>query len=195
MRYVFGFLCVCALGVAPVVGCIVSETNPCGNCDDGNPCTLDSCGKRCLSPFGCYEWVFECKYSSVTDGTPCGSGNVCVDGGCGENLCEGVDCDDGNPCTHNYCDYEDRECDSDPSNGALCEADGLSGICMWDVCEVGDPCTADDLFEERCNPVEGVWIQECLKAGTAEEHVYQWVNVWQCDLVCHQDPGGTPYCD
>jgi hypothetical protein len=56
MRYLFGFLCVCALGVMPLVGCGETEERrqPCdwpedAECDDGNTCTVDECGKdhRC----------------------------------------------------------------------------------------------------------------------------------------------------
>lgn len=112
MRWVFRLVCACALGAMPMVACVVSATSPCGDCDDGNPCTSDRCGKHCLVTPGCYEWVPECKHSPVTDGTPCGSGEVCVEGVCrenlcegvcGENPCEGVDCDDGDLCTADHC--------------------------------------------------------------------------------------------
>ena len=44
MRYLVGFLCVCALGVVPVMGC--SESAQCRNdkdCDDQIECTDDEC--------------------------------------------------------------------------------------------------------------------------------------------------------
>ncbi len=43
MRYLLGFLCVCALGVVPLLGC---SENPCqsdDDCDDGRECSEDVC--------------------------------------------------------------------------------------------------------------------------------------------------------
>ena len=44
MRYLAGFVFfLLALGTLRVVGC--GDASPCGNCDDGNPCTMDTCAK------------------------------------------------------------------------------------------------------------------------------------------------------
>jgi hypothetical protein len=73
MRYLFGFLCVCALGLMPLVGC--SETSPslCEGvvCDDENECTNDACDPA----------TGTCDNTPVGDGTACGSG-ACLDGVC-----------------------------------------------------------------------------------------------------------------
>ena len=78
MRYVFGFLCVCALGVMPLVGC--SETTGAMLCegvtceDDGNECTGDGV---------CDPADGECDYAPVVDGTACGDdAGSCQDGTC-----------------------------------------------------------------------------------------------------------------
>jgi hypothetical protein len=73
-----------ALGTLRVVGC--GDEGP---CYDGNPCTQDSC--REYDSLSCEDGDCTCVNAPITDGTPCGSGNVCVEGVCGENLCEGVD--------------------------------------------------------------------------------------------------------
>jgi hypothetical protein len=51
MRYVFGFLCVCALGVLPVVGCTESPGEPCepGNCPCQRPLDDYCKGSDCPS--------------------------------------------------------------------------------------------------------------------------------------------------
>ena len=92
MRYPFGLvLFLFALGALRVVGC--GEASPCGNCDDGNPCTMDSCVSFDVGDI-CEATEHGARQNRpVTDGTPCGAGEVCVEGVCGENLCEGVVCE------------------------------------------------------------------------------------------------------
>jgi len=88
MRYVFGFLFVCALGVMPVVACnwedILGFEDPCDGVecqDDGNDCTVEFCGLTLgLSP--------ECRSRLADDGALCRvelpwvPGGVCKAGAC-----------------------------------------------------------------------------------------------------------------
>ena len=91
MRYVFGFLCVCALGVVPLVGCmdfdIFEEGCEGMVCDDDNECTEDGCSSWGFGSLGCH-------YDPVDDGMACtfdGLAGVCLGGLCGaEHLCDGV---------------------------------------------------------------------------------------------------------
>ncbi len=107
-----------ALSVVRLVGC--GEESPCGDCNDGNPCTRDVCDSYNTSgTISCdpEDIDYRCVHPSVPDGTSCGGGNVCVSGACGENLCAGVDCDDGNACTVDEgCDYVDGTCHYNPVN-------------------------------------------------------------------------------
>jgi len=66
MRYLFGFLCVCALGAVPLLGC--GETSSCQGvtCDDDEVCTEDACNPA----------------NGTCDFTPVGDGTVCADGAC-----------------------------------------------------------------------------------------------------------------
>jgi hypothetical protein len=158
MRYLFGFLCVCALGVVPLVGC--SETTGNGgtggsagsggdggtggvigcdedaDCDDGDLCTTDSCAAA--SPFG---------------------GPFCVN--------SPVDCDDRNDCTANMCNPANGECTTTPvADGTLC----AGGTCRSGACELTDsllPCTeqgirnaiaagGDDPYTFECDRPENI---------------------------------------
>lgn len=77
-------------------------------CDDGNPCTTDSCD---VAKQGCI-------YTPVPDGSPCGEcGGSCNAGDCFETLnidtpaeppecSDASDCDDGDPCTMASCECE-----------------------------------------------------------------------------------------
>jgi len=151
MRYLFGFLCVCALGLGPLEGCFgpLFETGSCSDIvcpDDGNECTRAYCV--------CDGWwcTPECGSGPVENGTDCafdGAAGVCVRGVCGENLCEGVVCDDGNACTDDTCDYEDGSCHFAPT-----------------VCDDRSECTEDTCNSvDGCNytPVEG--LTYCLDFG------------------------------
>jgi hypothetical protein len=74
MRYLFGFLCICALGAVPLVGCSEGGGEDlCEGveCDDGNECTGDVCNPE----------TGNCDHPAVEDGTTCSSG-ACLDGTC-----------------------------------------------------------------------------------------------------------------
>jgi hypothetical protein len=145
------------------VGC----TNTPLNCDDGDPCTTDSCsqGVGCShSPpiVGCCRTGADCE-------SPCTPvGNSCVDNFC---VYQVLDCDDGDDCTDDYCDYydgcvherypdhdcvpppvgcrADAECASPCTTGRTC----VEGTCTAGaplVCDDGDACTIDS-----CDPATG----------------------------------------
>jgi len=110
MRYLFGFLCVCALGVTPLVGC--SETTGDGgsggsagtggsggggtggmpecqnpeDCDDGQECTADVCADGM------------CEYTPLADGTACDESNECTTGMCASGECDTTPVLDGTVC-------------------------------------------------------------------------------------------------
>ena len=114
-----------ALGVMPMVGC--SDTQP--ECRSGK-----DCGDECNSGH-CFSSTGACDRGSAVwraNGTSCdwdGVAGVCVSGVCGENLCEGVVCDDGNECTDDACDYVDGMCVLTPVD---CADDSW---CTEDTCE------------------------------------------------------------
>lgn len=135
MRYVSGFLCICALGVMPLGGCgPILESGSCDGVvcpDDGNECTSEFCR--------CDGWwcTAECVSAPVVNGTDCtfdGVAGVCVDGVCGENRCEDVVCDDDDACTDDECDYVDGTCSFPP---ATCDD---HNDCTEDTCSPADGC-------------------------------------------------------
>jgi len=114
MRYLFGIMCVLALGV---MGC--SETEGTGgsggtagsggiggtggipgcevehDCDDGNQCAEGA-------------WVDDaCRSTAVDDGTPCDDENECTVSACTDGVCDSTPVQDGILCTeHPYADAE-----------------------------------------------------------------------------------------
>jgi cysteine-rich repeat protein len=100
------------------------------NCEDGNPCTDESCsGGKC---------VFQDNASECDDANAC-----TAEDGCSEGLCvgqAGVSCDDGNPCTNDACDAQ---------NGCV-YTDSAEACDDGNACTVGDACS-----EGQCQAGEG----------------------------------------
>ena len=154
MRDLVGFLCVCALGVVPLVGC--SDTQPeCetgADCNDDNECTYDVCESASRT----------CSNMSAEDDTACdfdGFPGLCKASICEDaKLCEDVECDDDNECTYDVCDPATGTCDNIPlEDGRACSG----GACLDGACTalttVGRQCTS----AAEC-PVEMQIQLECL---------------------------------
>jgi len=94
-------------------------------CDDGNPCTADSCNP-----------ASGCAHVSVTgscsDGNACTNGDACANGTCVPGAA--LACGDGNPCTQDTCN---------PSSGCIHANDPAA-------CDDANPCTND-----LCSPGTG----------------------------------------
>ena len=104
------------------------------DCDDQNPCTVDSC-----------DMAGGCSHVDAADGTECGDGDVCNgDEVCAAGQCAGgtaLDCDDANACTADTCDSA-AGCQStnEPAGAA---------------CDDGDACTAPDACDGQGQCLSG----------------------------------------
>ena len=115
-------------------------------CDDGNPCTVESCDPVNGCSSDGTEITIACD-----DGNACATGETCQGDAAG--TCGGgntLACDDGNPCTADTCD---------PSNG--CSSDG-TGITI--ACD--EECNACTTETETC---QGDAAGTC--AGTPQVHL------------------------
>ncbi len=150
--------------------CALGQALP---CDDGNPCTNDSCDPI----WGC---TFVPGSGACDSGSACTRGDHCAGGRCwpGEPLV----CDDGNPCTDDTCS---------PGVGCVFAPNRV-------VCDDGDDCTADDrCFDGRClgSPV-------CPCQSDADCLVYDdgdlCNGLYRCDnagRACVTDPTSVVACD
>jgi hypothetical protein len=94
-------------------------------CDDGNPCTADTCA----GADGCVNEVLD--IGDCSDGNPCTVADHCEGGSCVGDL---VECSDDNPCTTDYC----------TATGG-CEYSATGGECDdGQVCTLGDHCVAGE---------------------------------------------------
>jgi hypothetical protein len=177
-RCLFGSVAVVCVG-----GGIISES-----CDDGNPCTVDSCGTR-----GCAHAAVSCDDhnpctvdqcgasgcgSAPAPGLACDDGDRCTTndacnaaGSCGPGM--PINVDDGDPCTADTCDPRSGvthvpatgvSCDDGDacSQADACTADGSCvGVPRADIAD-GDPCTADS-----CDTASGVLTHTVVPVGTS----------------------------
>jgi hypothetical protein len=127
MRYLFGVLSVCAVGVASLAGC------------SGTPR---------WTPGQCEVVVFVddiATYTDAPDGTDCiyldGTPGVCVAGSCERRCAADVDCTDFRDCTTNACDPTTGLCSyATAADGSLC----AGGTCQDGECMLTSsvlPCT------------------------------------------------------
>ncbi len=107
----------------PPSTCVTASGLPL-DCDDRNPCTIDSC-----------DATAGCVHDPVpVEGRGCDDGNACTEQDrCTGGVCAGspVACDDGDACTADACD---------PSAGCTHSTSGADGA----ACDDGDPCTDAD---------------------------------------------------
>ena len=165
-RYLFGFLCVCALGVMPLVGC--SETTGDGGsggaagdggsggtagdggsggtilCDDNSDCfSSNDCIKRVCANGMCVDGNEpRDKRCDLGDGVHHG---VCDDAGTCVECNVDEQCDDFNDCTSGICESADAVCDHAPVvDGTPC----AGGTCQAGQCALTDtllPCTEQSI--------------------------------------------------
>jgi hypothetical protein len=158
MRYLFGFLWIFVFLLLPFIACgdwLEGPDSPCEgvNCNDGNPCTDDSCTHDCSSA--------TCVHDPVENGTGCslrGVSGVCINGVC--DLCAGVVCeDDGNECIDDVCRAYTGTCGVPADNGTVCEYKGIlpgfcaSGFCAKSLCEDGTCDDGNECTDDVCDPL------------------------------------------
>src|SRR5204863_12632 len=123
-------------------------------CDDGNPCTADTC-----------DPVSGCQHSNVGNGTPCPDATVCNGAEtCQNGACTAgtpLNCDDVNPCTIDTCSAT-FGCQHTPVvNGTSCtDATLCNGdeTCQAGACNPGTPLNCNDgnaCTTDSCNAVSG----------------------------------------
>ncbi|MEY3014141.1 MAG: hypothetical protein RIT45_2876 [Pseudomonadota bacterium] len=126
-------------------------------CDDGNPCTIDTCDQS----LGC---VHNPSAAGCDDGDACTAEDACVKSGT-DVVCQGkaIDCDDNDACTTDACDAT-AGCTHTASGGACDDGDPCTdkdvcgeGGCAGTAtdCDDGNPCTADscDVTSGTCTAV------------------------------------------
>ncbi|MBM4372045.1 MAG: hypothetical protein FJ098_10355, partial [Deltaproteobacteria bacterium] len=144
-------------------------------CDDGNPCTGDSC-----------DGAVGCTHVALTD-VECMDGNVCTVGDhCEDGVCQGtlVTCDDQNPCTDDLCDGAGG-CSFLPNDGDCDDEDPctVGDQCKGSIC-AGFPVACDCQADADCAGLEdGNACNGTLFCDTGE-----------LPFRCAVEPGTVPLC-
>ncbi len=115
-------------------------------CDDGSPCTVGACDPTT----GCVQ---EPTAAACDDENPCTESDACVSGSC---VGQPTDCNDGVPCTDDSC-APSTGCVSEPTDaacddGSVCTVEACDPqlgcvVAVADglVCDDGDPCTVEEV--------------------------------------------------
>ncbi len=111
------------------------------DCDDGNPCTDDSCNSNLCANTN--------NTDSCDDGNACTSGDVCAAGSCNGSA---ITCDDSNLCTDDTCDpgsgcvFTDNTAPCDDGDACTTADTCAGGACVGGSppnCDDGNVCTDD----------------------------------------------------
>jgi hypothetical protein len=146
-------------------GICLTQCTAATQCDDGNPCTRDTCdggglchntpttatcagATDCTTNSQCANGL--CVGTPVVDGTECGSrsctdlkwrGQTCLGGRC-TGTTVFADCDDANPCTSDVCESQGGCTHIPVTNGTQCGVSACAGLvwtqplCADGVCDV-----------------------------------------------------------
>lgn len=123
------------------------------DCDDGNPCTADTCdGGTCV-----FTPIPDCCLNAGQ----CNDGNPCTDDSCVDNECiftpNSASCDDGDACTEN-----------DTCADGTCAGTPIAGCCNDPSdCDDGNPCTIDDCYHPNIAALSFDGVNDYVTMGVA----------------------------
>ncbi len=173
-----------------VVGVCVASTAALA-CDDGDPCTDDTCDPTA----GCAHADVACPATCGPgdDGLRCSDGTACTVGDtCSAGSCVGtpLTCDDADPCTVDTCDPQLGCTYSEEANAPTCLTSAQCGFaadhtpCVADA----DPCTQDGCLEGACRLGLNQIQRQCADADACNGEEF-------CSPVKGCEPGPPPACD
>ena len=190
-------------------------------CDDANPCTQDGCaGGACTITAPADTWLCASGAICTTDHA-CPILQKCGDGKCGTDEssttcpqdctanCDVLNCDDGDPCTIDYCTAAGCQiggvaegtacglgksctlgvCAAPPCGDGLCAAGETATSCAQDCPACGDGVCGSGENNHSCPA-------DCWKPAVGCQNMCGWKNlapgggVCWCDAGCVSGPGG-----
>jgi hypothetical protein len=136
-------------------------------CDDGNPCTDDSCDPKT----GCTQ-TNNSNFCDA-DGSVCTKDDACANGKCLSG--QPIKCDDNNPCTNDSCDSK-TGCKNENAEGLGCNFDDnpctVGDQCKLGKCEAGPAkaCSSgDQCVEGKCSILKDGVCTYTTKVGPCDD--------------------------
>src|SRR5262245_39951056 len=192
-RMAIAFALVFFAGAAGAYACVGNA-----ECDDQNPCTIDSCVN------------LSCAHAPVSNGVSCADVTVCN----GAEVCQAgacvpgapLDCNDQNPCTDDICDPNDgchhannsqpcsdgNDCtSSDTCNGATCVGGNRAAGCT--ACQAVATIPADGGVFVGATSGTSSLAGSCGTSGNSAERVYQWTPVLSGTATIETCGSGTTF--
>lgn len=168
---------------------------PASTCDDGNPCTTESCVNGV------------CQHSNNT--LLCNDGNSCTTGDqCANGVCSGTPmvCNDSNPCTTDFCSggacqfvNNANSCNDglfcngpDTCSGGSCSVHGPAPCHRCFCNEAGDSCQACVTDANCTNPDPCTGIESCVSGFCSVTFIGEFND---CNQNCLEDLCDTPDCN
>ncbi len=178
--------------------CVFPECSNDSECDDSDPCTVDSCSDPGTT-------TALCSNIAHNDDYPCGSGQSCQAGACETHCGDGVlgigeTCDDGNDTAGDGCDAncQVEECYNCFTPGASCSAAAMDTACgsLGDLCDGSGTCvTPECSIDSDCADPGSCLAATCWKNFGAGEYTRQCVTAGDLsDFAGCPDHASDPEC-
>ncbi len=181
--------------ITVTTGCCVIDTE----CDDGNACTVDTCGAggTCeFAPAGdCCLTAADCDDGDACTRNECPvAGEACVHPaifGCCHDL---SDCDDDDPCTEDACPADGAMCTHQPlccdSNADCDDEDECTvGVCEAGQCSYTFACCED---ETDCDDGDACTNETCAPTGLCQYEFQAIAGCCQPDVLTERFDTGAP---
>ena len=154
------------------------------SCDDGNPCTIDTCDAASKACGHTPSTAPQCHCKDGTK-TVC-QGNALVE----VDLCDNptgkkTACDDVDPCTFDLCDPVKLECSHTPNDGPPCKCTHVGKVCKDNKLFWMDDCGNASEVADDCDDKKVCTIDGCDAVTKACNHVES------NDPKCKCQPGGA----
>ncbi len=191
MRAFTGFFLVALLAIAPACGGdpISNECSTAAECDDSDPCTVDSCSEA----GACEHTDLDCD-----DGLFCNGPETCdPTGGCQDGTPPVID--DGVACTDDSCDEINGVVVNEPNHGTCDDGVFCNGpeVCdPTDGCQDGTAPVIDDgvaCTDDSCDEVNGVVVNTPVDGNCDDGQFCNGVET--CDAVADCQAGTAPVAD
>lgn len=107
-------------------GCVAPDANTCRTCTEDKDCPYIPCRRSSCEAGVCAYTGDDTALSGCNDNQFCNGREFCFAGSC--HVKPAPDCDDGNDCTIDTCDFDLQQCRHAPTGNISCQNDDLCAV-------------------------------------------------------------------